>query len=104
MKAMLAAAAGPLRKSVGNVQNAEGKAYKAMVATENAATASPKWFPAHWLHASATPTVRIGTAACHLRSPVLSECQLEMSIAGTATNHGIPEIDRKSAVQGKSVD
>src|ERR1035437_6110026 len=88
---ILAAAAVPLRNTVGRDQNADGNAYNAIVANEKAAIATTRLFPAHWLRARPTPTIRMGTAACHRRSPVLSECQAESSIAGTAASQGIPE-------------
>src|SRR5882672_10630934 len=98
INAMLAAAAVPVRKIVGSAQNGGGNEYNAMVAIENAPMASARWFPAHTLIASATPTSRIGMAACHRRSPVLSECHAEISIAGMAASQGIPEISVTSKV------
>src|SRR5882672_10239360 len=92
IKAMLAAAAVPLRKIVGSAQNGGGNAYNAIVANENAAIASARWLPAHTLMASATPTSRIGIPACHCRSPVLSECHAEINMAGIAASHGMPEM------------
>src|SRR5687768_5965673 len=92
MSAMLAAAAGPLRKIVGRAQKGDGNEYSAMVAAENAAIARTKWLPAAMLSDNATPTSSNGIAACHRRSPVLSECQAVMSIIGMATSQGIPEI------------
>src|SRR5580765_2723628 len=89
---MLAAAAVPLKNIVGSDQNGEGNAYSAIVASENIAIAGTSRSPAHWLSASATPTIRIGTAACRRRSPVLSECHADASIAGTAASHGMAEI------------
>src|SRR5262245_65993794 len=102
---MLAAAAGPLRNTVGNAQKGEGNEYSAIVASENAVIASKIWLPANTLTSSATPKNRSGSAAWSLRSDVRSECDADQSMAGRAASHGIPEtrIDRKSVEEGKKV-
>src|SRR4029077_608806 len=92
MSAMLAAAAGPLRNTVGSAQNGDGKEYNAIVATEKARIANPTRFPAKTLTSSATPKSRIGTAAWSFRSDGRSECDADQSIAGSAASQGMPEI------------
>ena len=60
-----------------------------MDATENIATASAALPPVHWVNASAIPATSAAIAACHRRSPVLSECQPTISIPTVAHRLGI---------------
>src|SRR5262249_31034642 len=89
---MLAAAAGPLRNTVGNAQNGDGNEYNAIVASEKAEIANAMWLPAKTLTSNARPKSRMGSAAWNFRSEVRSECDADHSMAGSAASHGMPEI------------